>query len=228
MKVCDLPYRRVTLEEVSAVMEDVIPRIKNAKSVEEILAAREDYLKTVLEFSTNASLASMRYTINTVDEFYVAENEYYDEIGPSVQNYNVAYSCALLDSPFRAELEKALSPVLFQSMEVERKAMSETIIEDMVTENKLVREYSDLMAGMEFEFRGEKLPRAMLMKYAKDPDRPRYQFIRRKKAVSFTRRIRQYIQDSTPYPVIGIRPYADTACDLIGYLKAHSINIICQ
>ena len=49
MKVSELPYRRVTLEEVKAVMEDVIPRIRSANSVEEILAAREDYLKANLE-----------------------------------------------------------------------------------------------------------------------------------------------------------------------------------
>ena len=171
MKVSELPYRRVTLEEVKQVMEDVIARIRGAKSVEEILAAREDYLAAELEYYTNVSLAYMRYTINTVDEFYVAENEYYDEIGPTVQNYAVEYASALLDSPFRAELEEALSPVLFQSMEVSRKAMSPAIIEDMVEENKLVREYSDLMSGMEFTFRGETMPRAMLMKYAKDEDR---------------------------------------------------------
>ena len=171
MKVSELPYRRVTIEEIAAVAEDVIPRIRNAKSVEEILKAREDYLKMVLEYSTNAALASMRYTINTVDEFYVAENDYYDEIGPSAGNYQIQYASALLDSPFRAELEQALSPVLFRSMEVERKSMSEAVIEDMVEENKLVRRYSDLMSAMEFTFRGETMPRAALMKYASDPDR---------------------------------------------------------
>ena len=171
MKVPELPYRRVTLEELQAIRDDVIPRIRSAKSVEEILAAREDYLKMLLEYYTNASLASMRYTINTVDPFYVAENEYYDEIGPVASNYALEYASALLDSPFRKELEEALSPVLFQSMEVQRKSMSPEIIEDMVEENKVVREYSDLMAGMMFPWRGEELPRAMLMKYAKDPDR---------------------------------------------------------
>ena len=171
MKVSELPYRRVTLEEVKAVMEDVIPRIRSANSVQEILAAREDYLKANLEYYTNTALAYMRYSINTADEFYVAENDYYDEIGPQVGNYVVEYQSALLDSPFRAELEKALSPVLFRSMEVSRKSMSKEIVEEMVEENKLVSEYSKLMAGMEFEFRGETLPRAMLMKYAKDSDR---------------------------------------------------------
>ena len=171
MKVSELPYKRVTLEEVASVMEDVIPRIQNAKSVEEVLSAREDYLKLALEYYTANSLAYMRYSINTADEFYVAENDYYDEAGPAVNNYNVEYASALLDSPFRQELEKELSPVLFQSMEVQRKSMSRDIVPDMVEENKLVSVYSKLMAGMEFEFRGETMPRAMLMKYAKSDDR---------------------------------------------------------
>lgn len=41
----------------------------------------------------------------------------------------------------------------------------------MIEENRLVSQYSQLMAGMEFPFRGENLPRPMLMKYAKSPDR---------------------------------------------------------
>ncbi len=171
MKVSELPYRRVTLEEIKNVMEDVIARTRSAKSVEEVLEARGPFLDIYCEFKTSAALANMRYTINTVDEFYMAEMDYYDEIGPSAGNYLVEYASALLDSPFRAELEEKLSPVLFRSMEVQRKSMSPEIIGDMVEENKLVREYSDLMSGMEFSFRGETMPRAMLMKYAKEEDR---------------------------------------------------------
>ena len=171
MKVSELPYRRVTLEEVQAVMERVLACVRNAKTVQEILDAREDYLKLMLEYQTNAALAYMRYSCNTADTFYIAENSHYDEIGPAVQNLSVEYASALLDSPFRAELEQMLSPVLFRSMEVSRKAISPAIIEDMVEENKLVREYSDLMSGLEFTFRGETMPRSMLMKYARDDDR---------------------------------------------------------
>ena len=171
MKVSELPYRRVTLEEVSGVLEDVLARVKNADSADAILAAWEDYRAVSLEYRSYAALAYMHYSINTADEFYVAENAYYDEIGPAVQNLDVAISAAVLDSPFRAELEEKMSPVLFRTMEVARKSMSPEIIEDMVEENKLVREYSDMMSAMEFTFRGETMPRAMLMKYAKDEDR---------------------------------------------------------
>ena len=171
MKVTELPYSRVTVEQAREIIPDVIARIKNAASADEVLKAREDYLRFLLEYATNASLAYMRYSINTADEFYIAEQDYYDEIGPEVNSMTVEYAGALLDSPFRAELEEKLSPVLFKHMEVERKSMSKEIVEDMVEENRLVSEYSKLMAGMEFEFRGEKLPRPMLVGYFKSEDR---------------------------------------------------------
>ena len=171
MKVSQFPYRRVTLEEAKAVLEDVISRIENAKSVQEVLDARQDYLKLYVELDTSRSLAYMRYSINTADAYYVAENDYYDEVNPAIYALETRYAAALLDSPFRPELEKALTPVLFKSLEVQRKAMSDKIVEDMAEENRLVSEYSKLMASMEFEFRGQKLPRSMLAKYFKDQDR---------------------------------------------------------
>ena len=171
MKVSQLPYRRVTAEEFTAAADEAVGRVKNAKCAQDVLAAREDYLKMLSEFQTAEALSYMRYSINTADEFYLAEKDYYDAAGPEAGNAALRWASALLDSPLRPELEKALSPLLFKSLEVQRKSMSPEIIPDMVEENKLVSEYSQLMAGMEFEFHGEKLPRPMLMKYAKSDDR---------------------------------------------------------
>ena len=171
MKVSELKYERVTIEQFKSVMDDVVERVKNAKNADEILGAREDYLKIMTDYSTAVSLSYMRYTINTADEFYIAEKDYYDEVGPQIESICLDYARALLNSPFRAELEQRLSPVLFKSMEVQEKSMSKDIIEDMVEENRIVTEYANLMASMEFEFRGQKLPRAALMKYAKEDDR---------------------------------------------------------
>ena len=171
MKVSQLPYRRVTLEETREVLENIISRIEKAQTVREVLDARQDYLKFDLELTTSQNLAYMRYSINTADAFYVAENDYYDEAGPAIYALQTRYASALLDSPFRPELEKALNPLVFKTMEVQRKAMAPEIVEDMAEENRLISEYSKLMAAMEFEFRGEKMPRSMLAKYFKDPDR---------------------------------------------------------
>lgn len=171
MKVSEIKYERMTLESIAEMAESIIAKVKNARSVNEVLEAREDFNKLTTDFNTAGALSYMRYTINTVDEFYKGEQDYYDEITPKVQNYLLEFSLAMLESPFRAELEKELSPLLFKYYEVQKKSMSPKIIEDMVEENKLITEYSSFMAGLTFEFRGETMPLTILRKYMMDDDR---------------------------------------------------------
>ena len=94
-------------------MEGITERIRNAACTADILNAREDYLRLYSEYHTMSALAYMRYSVNTADEFYSAENDYYDEAGPAVHSLIADYAAALLDSPFRAELERELSPVSY-------------------------------------------------------------------------------------------------------------------
>jgi len=171
MKVSELPYRRVTIEELERSVEQIVSDIRNASSVENVLDARKRYNELSREYSTATALSYMRYTINTVDPFYLQEKDYYDEIGPAAANLDLEYTKALLESGFRPELEQRLNPLLFRTMENGLKSMSPEIIDDMIEENKLVSQYSQLMAGMKFMFRGETMSRAMLMKYANDDDR---------------------------------------------------------
>ena len=171
MKVSELKYQRADYENVSKIMNDVTARVKNAQKIGDVLSAREDYIACTTEFWTQGALAYMRYTINTADEFYTAEKEYYDEVEPKVLNLQLDYYRAVLESPFKAELEKTLSPVLIKHMEVSCKAISPDIIPELAEENRIVTEYSNLMAGMEFEFRGETMPRSILTKYFSESDR---------------------------------------------------------
>ena len=172
-KVSELKYERVTIEEFQQEMTAVIRQVKEASSASDVLAARDRCNALSIRWQTAEALSYMRYSINTADEYYLAEKDYYDEAGPLAQNEMLAYTKAMLETPFRQELEDSgeIIPLVFRSFEVELKSMSPEIIEDMVEENKLVSRYSQLMAAMEFDFRGEKLPRPMLMKYAKSPDR---------------------------------------------------------
>lgn len=171
MKVSELAYKRISIETLTAEVNDIIRIIREADSVNQILEARKCYNAISREYDTANALAYMRYTINTVDQFYLQEKNYYDEIGPEAANLNLEYGKALMESKFRPELEQQLNPLLFRSIENTMKSMSPAIVEEMVKENKLVSEYSQLMAGMEFHFRGETMSRAMLMSYASSEDR---------------------------------------------------------
>ena len=171
MKVKDMPYEHLTIEEIREELQAVLAEIQNAKCHNCVLRARERMLKLLLRYSSNASLCYIRYSCTTADEYYVKEHEYFDEIGPEVSALLPEISNALLASPYRAELEKVLGPVYFRYREVESKAMSPEIVEDMIEENKLCSEYSKLMAGLEFQFRGETYSRAALAGFFKDDDR---------------------------------------------------------
>ena len=171
MRVKDMPYEHLTIEEIREELQAVLAEIQNAKCHNCVLRARERMLKLLLRYSSNASLCYIRYSCNTADEYYVKEHEYFDEIGPEVSALLTEISNALLASPYRAELEKVLGPVYFRYREVESKAMSPEIVEDMIEENKLCSEYSKLMAGLEFQFRGETYSSAALAGFFKDDDR---------------------------------------------------------
>ncbi len=171
MKVAELIYERMDLETITERADEITRCVRNAKTVNEVLEARERFNELVREFITSSSLSYMRYSINTADEFYVTEKDYYDEITPKVQNCQLEFVNAMLESPFRAKLEKMLSPLLFQYYEVQKKAMSPDIIEEMIEENRLVTEYSKLMAGLTFHFRGESMPLSILRKYMKEDER---------------------------------------------------------
>ena len=61
----------------------------------------------MVRLETAQALSYMRYSINTADEFYLAEKDYYDETGPQAQNLMLEYTKAMLASPFRKELEES-------------------------------------------------------------------------------------------------------------------------
>lgn len=65
---------------------------------------------------TMQQIAYIRHTINTKDEFYNAENDYMDEIGPKLQELSHQVNTALLKSPYRAELERHYGALMFKTL----------------------------------------------------------------------------------------------------------------
>lgn len=70
-----------------------------------MLEARELVNDALRDFYTESSLANARFTLNTKDEFYSAEKDYYDEKMPVVQVGYLKYADAILRSKFLDELK---------------------------------------------------------------------------------------------------------------------------
>ncbi|MBQ7408261.1 MAG: M3 family oligoendopeptidase [Clostridia bacterium] len=171
MKVCQLPYERRNIEDTIEVYKRGIEQIKQAKSAKQVLDARKIILDENELLNTQFSLAYMRWSINTKDQFYKDEKEYYEQNMPLLTGYQVEYTKAMLQTPYRAEVEKLLPVPVYKEYEISLKSMDEKIIPEMQEESAISNEYSQFMSELTIEFNGEKMPLPILRKYMEGGDR---------------------------------------------------------
>ena len=171
MKFSEMPYSRPDMEALAAATTQTLEAMKSAPNAAGQIAAYDAYEKKMQTAGTMQQIAYIRHTINTKDEFYNAENDYMDEIGPKLQELSHRVNTALLESPYRAELEKHYGALMFKNLEIAARSFSPAIVELMQEENKLVSEYQNLYASATVEFDGKTMPLPLLGPYKQDPDR---------------------------------------------------------
>lgn len=171
MKFCDMPYNRPDLDILKSELLKINEAIINAASAKEAADAYRAAETLSEEYSTMGSLAYVRHTIDTKDEFYEAENDFFDENGPSVSDIFNKINRSMLDSKYREELEAIFGSLLFINTEISVRCFSSEIIELSAEENKLQSEYQKLFASATVEWEGETIPLPMLGKFKQSPDR---------------------------------------------------------
>ena len=158
----------IHMEPVSGKTEVIVPQVKEqlkklmkkleeAGSGEEQFAVHKEFYKLNDRVQTQVTLCSIRHTIDTTDEFYEKEQNYYDEQVPEYSNLCVEYQKRLFASPYRDVLEEKIGPVAFKNMEIAMKSVSEEVIPLMQEENALVTEYEKLLASAKIDWEGETL-----------------------------------------------------------------------
>jgi M3 family oligoendopeptidase len=171
MKFEQIPYERPEKEEVEQIFTEHIQLFKESDTVEgqiEALKSLQDYSNWL---ETQANLVSIRHSIDTEDAFYKSEKEYIDEVMPVMQEFKTDYYRAIVDSPFRVQLEERWGSQLFKLAELSLKTFSPDIIPELQLENKLITEYGQLIASAKIEFEGEERTLAQLTPFEQSTDR---------------------------------------------------------
>lgn len=171
MKFSEMPYKRVDMDEVERKYKDIIERTKNAASGEEQFEIHKEYYKFSGDLETNMTLAYIRHDIDTTDEFYEKEQDFYDEKMPIIRNYETEYGKVLYESPYRDVLEQKMGKVPFKNIEIAQKSFDEKIIPLMQEENALGSRYDKLIATAKIPFDGEVYNLSLMKKFQTSPDR---------------------------------------------------------
>lgn len=171
IKFKDYKYIRPDFDKIEEKLNILIEKFENASTFEE----QSDYFSQINEIdsdiSTMSNIMFVRYSIDTRDEFYNSEREFFDEKGPEFDNIFNKFNKVLVNAKFRSELEKKFGKQLFTLTDMELDVFSKDIIEDLVDENKTVNEYSKLIASAEIEFEGEKRNLAQMLPFRTSKDR---------------------------------------------------------
>jgi len=171
MKFSEMPYTRPNFEETNAKLHALLEKFTSVKSADECFAVYKEIEEYSTKTFTNFTLAFIRNSLDTNDEFYAAEKDYANEVGPKLREVSQALSTALLQSPFRKEMEEKWGKLMFLNTEIALKTFTPEIIPDMQEENRLSTEYDKLIASAQIEFDGKTLTLAQMGPYGEDPDR---------------------------------------------------------
>lgn len=170
MKFSEMKYERLNKEQLKKDMLSYIEAFSSSKTFEEANKCFIEFDKISRHVDTMATLASIRNSINTKDEFYEKEMKFWNETFPELEEYSAKWSEALLSTAFRAELTKEYGDIIFKNAEIDKKAFSPEIISLMQEENDLTLKYDKLIASAEIEFEGKTYNISQMQSFQTDAD----------------------------------------------------------
>ena len=170
MKFADMTYTRPDVAAVNKELEELTNELKAAP---DYAAAKAVFMKEqelASRVETMATLASIRHSIDTRDEFYDVEDTFWNENMPLLEEYQQKWLAAMLESPFRADFEKEFGNVFFINAELATKTFSPEIIPELQKENDLVTAYNKLIASAQIAFEGGTYTLSQLTPFKNDAD----------------------------------------------------------
>lgn len=170
-KISELKYVRVDTDAVAKMLDDAARAARAAESGEELVRLREDVNRALADMQTTVNIAYIRHSVDINDEFYTAEQNYYDEALPAVSAKHAEFNRAIMQSAHADEFTRLVNPLIADRMRAGLRIMDERIIDDCVEENKLVSKYVELMANTMYPWEGKRVTISEMHGYCKSPDR---------------------------------------------------------
>lgn len=167
----DFIYQRPNFEDISKKCDKTIDVVMNANNIDEVYQAIDEFNVVRREWSSMESIASIRHSVNTLDEFYDKEIEFYNEYGPMYSELENRLSISLIRSPHHQGLIDKYGEHLFKMIKVQLESFSPEIIPELQEEAKLVTRYGKLIASAKIEFDGKILNLSQMGPYLTNIDR---------------------------------------------------------
>ncbi len=170
-KFSTLEYKRPDVDQYEAAYQEMTKKLKEARNYEEIQTILK-YLEDLSgEVETMCTIAMIRNTLDTTNEFYEKEVEFIDDRFAEATKSTTEFYKALLHSQFTEEISNEYGKEYLVSVQREVNRFKAELVPYMQREAKLTQKYQKLMATAKIPFQAETYNLYGIQKFFEDPDR---------------------------------------------------------
>ena len=137
MKFNDFKYERPDLEGSGKIITKLVEELKNESDVKKAISLIDQINSIIDKDNSMSQLAAIRNTIDTTDEFYDKEVDWFNENYPNFKEVMNNYQLVLNSHSLKEELKEYYGNEWFNQIEIGLKTFSPIIKEDLVKESKL-------------------------------------------------------------------------------------------
>ena len=170
MKFNEMTYTRPDIDALLARCWELAAKAAAAPDGDALVRLYYEQSEAFAEYNTAANLANIHYTCDTRDEYWKAEQDFFDANGPAVTNANVEISRAFLANPHVDALTEKFGTTCVAGMKNAVLSMDDRTVELQQQFNALVSRYQQIYGGALVELDGKQLTIPQLGPYKEDLD----------------------------------------------------------
>ena len=167
----DIKYIRPDLDKFTETIRNVRLRLMTATTIEAADEALGEYEIAVSSFDTQYALCQILHDLDTSNEFYNDELEFFDEAGARVQELSSAVLSGILTCPCAAEIEAKYGSMIFRKAKNQKEIISSEVVDDLTEESRLENEYSQKQSEAEVFLGKRSLNLSLIQPYLQSTDR---------------------------------------------------------
>ena len=170
MKFNEMTYTRPDIGALLARCKELAAKAAAAPDGDALVRLYYEQSEAFAEYNTAANLANIHYTCDTRDEYWKAEQDFFDANGPAVTNASVEISRAFLANSHVDALTAKFGTTCVAGMKNAVLGMDDRTVELQQQFNALVSRYQQIYGGALVELDGKQLTIPQLGPYKEDLD----------------------------------------------------------
>lgn len=166
-----MEYIRPDVEIILYEYDKIINNFTNSKDLDSQIKCIRDHNNIFRDFQTMATIANIKYTIDTSNKLFETENKFIKENSPVIEDKVQILYNKILNSKYINEIANVFGDMFITKLKLSSKTFSNKIIHLLKLENSLKLDYQKLIASAKINFDNKILNLPQLSPYKSNINR---------------------------------------------------------